>query len=175
MPRRLTHTKDATHQTLKNTSSGAEFSPDRVHRYALWRTWDKSKEIAMFIGLNPSTADEVKNDPTVTRCINYAFRWGYGGMIMSNIFAHRATDPKVMKGAADPVGPDNDRWLLRLAEKASLIVAVWGNHGEFMERGKAVMGLFEGIDFHCLILNKTGHPKHPLYCSSSLKPVLINR
>jgi len=155
------------------TISSAEFSPDRVHRYELWRTWDKSKGIAMFIGLNPSTADEIKNDPTVTRCINYAKKWGYGGMIMSNIFAYRATDPKIMKGATDPVGPDNDEWLVKSSKEASLIVAAWGNHGEFMERGTAVMNLFDGTELHCLSLNKTGHPKHPLYCSSSLKPTLI--
>ena len=155
--------------------SGAAFSPDRFHRYALWRTWDETKNIAMFIGLNPSTADEVKNDPTVTRCINYAKQWGYGGMIMSNIFAYRATDPKVMKKAEDPVGPRNDSWLIKLAEEASLVVAVWGNHAAFMARGKKVMNLFEGIDLHCLAMNKTGHPKHPLYCRSSLKPVSINK
>ena len=157
------------------TFSAAEFSPDRVHRYALWRTWNESKGIAMFVGLNPSTADEVKNDPTVTRCINYAKRWEFGGMIMGNIFAFRATDPKVMKDSADPVGPDNDQWLLKLAKETSLIVAVWGNHGEFMERGKAVLRLFEETDLHCLALNKTGHPKHPLYCSKALKPALIDR
>lgn len=155
------------------TISGADFSTDRVHRYALWRTWDKSKEIAMFIGLNPSTADEVKNDPTVSRCINYAKQWGFGGMIMSNIFAYRATDPKVMKNAEDPVGPENDQWLLKSAKEVSLIMAVWGNHGEFLGRGKAVLSLFDGIELHCLTMNKTGHPKHPLYCSGSLKPVLI--
>jgi hypothetical protein len=154
-------------------SSWAEFSSDRVHRYALWRTWDEKKGIAMFIGLNPSTADEIKNDPTVSRCINYAKRWGFGGMIMSNIFACRATDPKVMKGAEDPVGSKNDQWLLKLAKEASLILAVWGNHAEFMARGKAVMSLLKGTELHCLAMNKTGHPKHPLYCSGSLKPVLI--
>lgn len=127
----------------------------------------------MFIGLNPSTADEIKNDPTVTRCINYAKQWDYGGMIMANIFAYRATDPKVMKAAVDPVGPDNDEWLLKLVKGADLIVAVWGNHGEFMDRGRAVLVLLERITLHCLALNKTGHPKHPLYCSSSLEPALI--
>ncbi len=155
------------------TTSTATFSPDRVHRYALWRTWDESKGIVMFIGLNPSTADEVKNDPTVTRCINYAKRWGYGGMIMSNIFAYRATDPKVMKAAKDPVGSENDKWLLKLANESIVIMAVWGNHGEFMKRGKAVMDLFKDVELHCLVMNKTGHPKHPLYYSNSLKPVLI--
>ncbi|MCP3872135.1 MAG: DUF1643 domain-containing protein [Desulfobacteraceae bacterium] len=155
------------------STSTAKFSPNRVHRYALWRRWDESGKIAMFIGLNPSTADEVKNDPTVTRCINYAKRWGYGGMIMSNIFAFRATDPKVMKAANDPVGSKNDKWLLKLAMEANIIMAVWGNHGEFMDRGNAVLSLFEGIELHCLAMNKTGHPKHPLYCKNSLEPVLI--
>ena len=150
--------------------SGAKFSPDRIHRYSLWRNWERSKGVAMFIGLNPSTADEIKNDPTVTRCINYAKQWGYGGMIMSNIFAYRATDPKVMKTAKDPIGPDTDQWLFKSAEISDLIVAAWGNHGGFMDRGKNVFQLFKGIDLHCLAMNKTGHPKHPLYCSSALKP-----
>lgn len=145
--------------------SSAQFSPDRRHRYALWRTWDQSKEIAMFIGLNPSTADEVKNDPTVTRCINYAKKWRCGGIIMSNIFAYRATDPKIMKSAADPVGPENDEWLLKLADEADLIVAVWGNHGNFIKRGETVVKLLNKSELHCLDINKTGHPKHPLYCS----------
>ena len=157
----------------KMLHSTAEFSKDRIHRYALWRTWQKSKQIAMFIGLNPSTADEIKNDPTVTRCINYAEHWGYGGMIMANIFAFRATDPTIMKNAADPVGSENNSWLVKLAHNADLIVAAWGNHGEFMERGLEVLRLLKDFQLYCLDMNKTRQPKHPLYCPANLKPTII--
>ena len=155
-------------------ASSAKFSPDRLHRYALWRVWDNSLPVAMFIGLNPSTADEIKNDNTVTKCINYARTWGYGGMIMSNIFAYRATNPEDMKAVPDPVGPDNDKWLLKLAKEAKLIVAAWGNRGEHMDRGKAVRELFKNKSMHCLAMNNTGHPKHPLYCKNSLSPLPID-
>ena len=85
---------------------GARFSESRTHRYALWRIWEKGAPMVMFVGLNPSTADETQDDPTIRRCIDFAKRWGYGGLYMLNIFAFRATNPKDMKAAADPVGPD---------------------------------------------------------------------
>lgn len=154
------------------SASRAHFSPDRIHRYALWRTWDSTKGVAMFVCLNPSTADETKNDPTVSRCIKYAKKWGYGGMIMSNIFAFRATDPDNMKAAADPVGPENDEWLIKLSKESNILIAAWGNHGEFMERGKQVLKMFDSL--HSLAINGTGHPKHPLYCKGELFPVLMN-
>lgn len=150
-------------------ASRAEFSPDRIHRYALWRTWDKTLGVAMFLCLNPSTADEIQNDPTVTRCINYAKRWGYGGMIMSNIFAFRATDPADMKAAKDPIGPENDKWLIKLSKEADIIIAAWGNHGKFMNRGPAVLKLLNNL--HYLEMNNTGNPKHPLYCKGDLMPI----
>ena len=86
----------------------AKLSECRKYRYALWRTWDETKPHVMIIGLNPSTADETKDDPTITRCINFAKSWGYGGVCMANLFAYRATEPTVMKGSTDPVGTEND-------------------------------------------------------------------
>lgn len=151
-------------------ASGAEFSPDRMHRYALWRHWDESLPVVMFIGLNPSTADERHNDPTVKKCIKYAKSWGYGGVIMSNICAFRATEPEDMKAAQDPVGPENDQWLLKLSDQASLIVAAWGNDGDFMNRGKTVLQILKEKALYCLMMNKTGHPRHPLFCRDSLAP-----
>ena len=153
---------------MERMKTDAFFSPDRLHRYALWRTWDDTKPTAMFVCLNPSTADEVKNDPTVTRCIRYARDWGYGRFIMANIFAYRATDPTVMKAFPDPIGPENDAWLRRLADESALIVAAWGNHGEFMERGRTVAALSPKMV--ALKVNKSGHPSHPLYLRASLKP-----
>jgi len=147
----------------------ATFSPDRVHRYDLVRILGSSKKIVNFIGLNPSTADETKNDPTVRRCIGFAEAWGAGTLVVTNIFAFRATDPKVMKEATDPVGCDNDFALRRWAVKADVVVAAWGNHGAFMSRGQGVTELLADVaDLHALGLTKGGHPKHPLYLAKNL-------
>ena len=158
------------------SSADAEFSPCRTWRYALWRTWDHNEGYVAFIGLNPSTADETKNDPTVTRCIGYAKRWGYGGMIMLNIFAFRATDPKVMKKASDPVGPDNYKFLKMYHEFADITVACWGTHGAFGDQGKTVAKwLRRGKGLLCFGCTKEGHPKHPLYLrgDARLEPFLV--
>ena len=90
----------------------AVFSPCRTYRYALSRVWAADKPYALFIGLNPSTADETLDDPTIRRCIDFAKRWGYGGLVMANLFAYRATNPSEMKAATDPVGVANDEWLI---------------------------------------------------------------
>ena len=118
------------------TPSGAQFSRCRRWRYLLWRRWDESKPVANFLMLNPSTADELKLDPSCTRARNYAERWGYGGLIVTNIFGWRATDPKVMKSVKDPVGRGNDAAILRAAREAKLVVCAWGNHGEHLGRGQ---------------------------------------
>jgi hypothetical protein len=147
----------------------AEFSPCRTYRYSLWRWWDRALPYAMFVGLNPSTADEVNNDPTVSRCINYARSWGYGGLCMTNIFAYRATDPAKMKAHPAPIGGENDRYLVTLAAQAGVVVAAWGTHGAHLGRGESVRQML--INLHCLRLTKNGYPNHPLYLSRSLKPV----
>lgn len=153
-------------------STGAELSEDRVYRYTLHRIWNPLKRPAVFIGLNPSTADETEDDPTITRCINYAKAWGCGGLFMLNIFAYRATDPKTMKDTSRPVGPRNDYWLLRVTEANGIIIAAWGNHGKYLERDLAVRELLFHKDIYCLGTTKTNQPKHPLYLRANLKPVL---
>ncbi len=153
---------------MKNT---AILSTCRKYRYALWRTWDESKPYVMFVGLNPSTADETTDDPTLKRCINYARAWGYGGVCMANLFAFRATDPLYMKASQDPVGIDNNKWLKKLAEDAGLVVAAWGNDGSFLSRSARVKELIPNM--HCLKLNKSGEPAHPLYQPARLQPVVI--
>lgn len=124
----------------------------------------------MFIGLNPSTADEVQDDPTVRRCINFSKEWGYSGLCMTNIFGFRATDPVYMKVQEDPVGPENDKALLEIAENAGVIVAAWGVHGVHLERESKVKALL-GDRLKCLRLTKDGHPAHPLYLPKILMPV----
>ena len=113
---------------------GAKFSACMAYRYTLWRRWgrQKHKNQVMFIGLNPSTADETKDDPTVRRCIRFSRDWGYSGLIMMNAYAFRATKPKVMKDSQFPVGPDNDKWLRSLGREVirggGVIIAAWGTH-----------------------------------------------
>lgn len=149
--------------------TGAAFSECRTYRYALWRTWDKAQPRAMFVGLNPSTADETKNDPTIRRCISFAKDWGYGGVIVVNLFGFRATKPEDLFAAKRPVGPENDAWILRFAEEAAVVVAAWGNDGKKMGRSSAVRQLVPGM--MCLKVNKTGEPAHPLYQPKTAKPV----
>lgn len=109
----------------------ASFSPCRRYRYWLRIVWDDSKPLAAFIGLNPSTADEVKDDPTVRRCRNFASSWGCGGMVMFNLFPFRATLPTVMKVEADPDGDwTKDDLLASLKSMCTgPWVACWGTHG----------------------------------------------
>lgn len=148
----------------------AIFSPCRTYRYALWRSWGGATGYAMFVGLNPSTADETQDDPTIRRCIAFAKAWGYGGLLMTNLFAYRATDPRVMKAAPDPVGPENDKVLRAMARGAGVIVAAWGANGTHRGRDATVRELLPAL--HCLALTKDGHPGHPLYLKKTLTPVL---
>lgn len=146
-------------------------SPCRTYRYVLWREFGAllDSRYAMFIGLNPSTADEVNDDATIRRCIGYAKSWGFGALCMTNLFAFRATQPADMKAAIDPIGPENDRYLLELAKGAGVIVAAWGAHGTFMGRDAVVKKLIPGL--HCLTHTKEGHPHHPLRLRADLTPI----
>ncbi len=138
------------------------------YRFALWRLWDESKPYAMIIGLNPSTADDKEDDPTITRCINFAQSWGYGGLCMANLFAFRAIDPSDMFAATDPIGPKNDEWLISLSKAAGIVVAAWGNDGTYLGRSKEIIRLISNM--HYLKLNATGEPAHPLYLKGTLQP-----
>jgi hypothetical protein len=145
----------------------AEFSADRRYRYTLWRTGlqderelfvtasntmnrdGRAKQFVQFIGLNPSTADETNDDPTLRKCMKFAQRWGYGALCMTNLFAFRATEPTVMKGESDPVGPDNDQWLSEIAGKAGMILVAWGKDGDHMQRDLEVLHeLLKGHKLH---------------------------
>jgi len=154
------------------TPAGALFSRCRHWRYLLWRCWDESKPAANFLMLNPSTADEHQLDPSCTRARNYAERWGFGALLVTNIFAWRSTDPGEMRSVKDPVGRGNDRAIVNAAGQAELVVCAWGNHGEHRGRAARVLEnlLQEEISLHVLRVNGAGHPAHPLYLPASLKP-----
>jgi len=148
-------------------NKNATFSDCRKYRYGLSRTWNGKKKTILFIGLNPSTANEKIDDPTIRRCINYAQNWGYGSLLMVNLFAYRATLPSELKNVKNPIGNDNDLHILELSKKADLTVAAWGNEGFLLSRDKEVKKILPNL--MCLKINKSGQPSHPLYQKKDLK------
>lgn len=143
----------------------ATFSQCRKYRYALQRLWGSDGPLCMFICLNPSTADEAQDDPTVRRLIGFARSWGYRGLWLGNLFAFRATDPHVMRKAADPIGPRNDEYLQVMAGDSDIIVAAWGAQGCHLRRSREVHLLIPTMK--CFGLTMNGEPKHPLYLSKN--------
>ncbi len=141
------------------------FSADRRHRYSLIHRINPllGDRLIMWIGLNPSTADESQLDPTLTRIRSFSEREGFDGFWMANLFGLRTPYPKEMMAANDPVGPGNDASLKLGAKRCGRIVAAWGNIGEYQDRAEAVAKLFPGKELWCLGTTKDGHPRHPLY------------
>ena len=155
------------------------WSPDRQHRYFLRRpavtAEDRAKPPMAFIMLNPSTADEVKDDPTVAKSRRYAKSWGFGEVIVMNAFAYRATDPKNMRAHPDPVGPDNDEVIRSTVEhiigRDGIIVCGWGNHGLHLERGAKLRTMLKQFQLHSFPITKQDQPGHPLYLRSTVTPL----
>jgi hypothetical protein len=146
----------------------AVISECSLYRYVLRRIWDKDGRSVLFVGLNPSTADASADDPTIRRCVRFARDWGYGSLIMANLFAYRATEPCVLPRVDDPVGPRNNWWLSILSRKVDLVIAAWGVHGTLLARDIEVLGKLSEV--HCLGVTKAGHPKHPLYLPATVTP-----
>jgi hypothetical protein len=154
------------------TRSHCVFSPCRTWRYTLERWWARGPYVN-FLCLNPSTADETKNDPTVTRCQNYARAWGYAGCLVTNLFALRSTDPAALLRHPDPIGADNDRHIRQVAQAAGMVLAAWGGWGKVHGRDDLVAQWLrtEGVRLQCLGVTKDGYPRHPLYLSKSAQPL----
>jgi len=152
--------------------STAVYSDCERYRYSLTRVWDNVGTRVHFVMLNPSTATEIQNDPTVERCERRARALGHGAFRVTNIFAWRDTDPKKMRSAKEPVGEHNDQTILDGVDWANFTICAWGTHGEHLNRGKTVIDLLEKSNaelFH-LGLSKAGHPKHPLYIAYTQQP-----
>jgi hypothetical protein len=149
-----------------DAASIAVYSPCERYRYLLTRTWDPAGPRALFVMLNPSTATEVQNDPTVERCERRARALGFGAFRVTNIFAFRATDPKAMQAETDPVGPGNDAmiWESVTDWAPDRTICAWGSHGAHRDRGRAVEALLRrsGRRLFHLGLTQGGQPKHPL-------------
>jgi hypothetical protein len=150
-------------------TSDAVISADGVYRYMLSRQWDTNRLTVGFICLNPSTADADIDDQTVKKCVRFAKKWGGGELIIGNLFAFRSTDPASLKTSSDPVGPENDEWLTKIAAKSDILIAAWGNHGVLGGRN-AIVRANHLPRLSALRLSKDGHPSHPLYLPESLVP-----
>ncbi len=157
-----------------DAASIAIYSDCEKYRYMLTRTWNAAGRSVLFIMLNPSTATEVQNDPTVERCERRARALGFGSFRVNNIFAWRDTDPQNMRAASDPVGPANDRLIRESCNWADQIICAWGTHGAYLDRGTQVsdMLLSTGRPLFHFGLTKSGHPKHPLYIAYEKRPEL---
>lgn len=154
---------------MNSTMPAAVMSPDETYRYFLSRSWSDTGKIIAFIGLNPSTADAITDDPTIRRCTRFAKDWGGGSLWMVNLFAFRATKPQNMLYAIDPVGPENDLWLDRVISCADLVVAAWGNHGSLLNRSELVRNRYQGR-LNALSVTARGMPGHPLYLRADALP-----
>lgn len=154
------------------TSDRREACTGRRHRpwrYELRRIWDPTLPLVVWVMLNPSTATADEDDPTIRRCRDFSKSWRSGGFIVVNLFALRATDPRELVHHADPVGPDNDAHLSKVAAEAGLLVCAWGAHKMVGPRVERVLARFGsgGITPRCLGTTKGGHPRHPLYVKAS--------
>lgn len=159
--------------------SSATFSADRHFRYSLTRVWDESLPLVAFCMLNPSTADENTNDPTIERCQRRARMMGFGGLIVVNLFAYRATDPYELYWAGDDspvIGPSNNDAIVDAANRARMFVCGWGKHGSLYGRSQFVMNMLlkNGVEPYALKLNKDGSPAHPLYIDYKVKPQMMS-
>lgn len=166
---------------------GAVLSDCGTYRYALWREWMTGEGTCLFVMLNPSTADASEDDPTIRRCIGFAQRWGYQRLAVGNVYALRATDPRVLKTARDPVGEygllaasprytydnRNDEWLRKLAmdPETKRVIVAWGANAD-PQRAAAVADVLTAHYFPVehLGLTKAGAPKHPLYLAADTEP-----
>jgi hypothetical protein len=152
---------------------GATFTDDRRYRYRLWRKWGMGQTVA-FLGLNPSTADESKDDPTIRRCRNFAHAWGFDGMWMLNLYGWRSTDPRALWDGTvlDLIGPGHDESLVDVSRQVAFVVCAWGAFPKAQARGQHVLGLLHsaGVETRALGLTASGFPAHPLYLLATSKP-----
>lgn len=165
------------HKLPTGETRSAAYSQSLRHRYSLTIQWKTGPRTLMVIGLNPSTATELVDDPTVLRCKKRAKALGFDRMVMTNLFAYRATAPEDMKAldSADAVGGLDQMATLRdTAASSDLILCAWGNHGSHSRQASVVLRMLAAHrdKFRCLAVTQTGHPKHPLYCKNDapIKP-----
>lgn len=162
------------HNAGDDHKSFALFSNDEKYRYILERVWNGAEKRILFIMLNPSTADAKKNDPTVKRCCDFAKMWGYGTIVVANLFAYRSTHPESLVTIDNPIGPENMEHIRKAMDSADTIVAAWGNNvlpNFHMHTVYAVNDYAKkiGKDIMCLGITDSGQPSHPLYIKADTR------
>jgi hypothetical protein len=170
---------------IQGPQGRALFSDDGRYRYKLERWWDRDEKTishpswspnVTFVMLNPSTADAFVEDPTIRRCIGFARQWGFNHLVVVNLFAFRATNPRWLTDVAyDPVGPDNQIVVRAALEEADKVICAWGNHGALRGAGDRLRSWMDGnsIEPFALHMSKLGQPGHPLYLPASSEPFSI--
>lgn len=154
---------------------GAVFDRSQKYRYLLWRNLSQGNGRILLVMLNPNTADESHNDPTIRRCIGFANSWGYNQVEVVNLFAWKAKEPVMLKSVKKPIGTHNDDIISQRAKHADLRMVAWGNHGKLLERDEAVLKLLaEYGPVYCLGTTNSGAPKHPLYIKSDTRPLAFH-
>lgn len=153
---------------LSYLENDAVISDCRRYRYILRRTWDHDAPRVLIVMLNPSTADAKTDDPTIRSCVRLCKWRKDGGFEVVNLFAYRATDPKELQSAVDPVGPGNDNAIEMALLRCDIAICAWGAHPGAIERGAAVHSLLRlrRPAVFCWGTTKHGAPKHPLYIKS---------
>ena len=156
------YAETALERTLQRS---AVFDMTGQYRYYLGRRWRPDGAEVAFIMLNPSRADAVCDDPTLRACIQFAQRWDYASLSVVNLFGYRSPHPPELKQAMDPVGPQNDEYVLKAAQAAQQVVLAWGNGGSLQGRDHAVLTLLHPLwsKLSYLQMNRSGQPRHPLY------------
>lgn len=170
---------------MNTVIKGARISPNGKYRYSLWRYWDVQKPVVVWIMLNPSTADADIDDPTIRKCSKFARTWGYGGIIVVNLFVLRATDPRILKTLSPEELTDGhnadfflESTIVDHASRGALIVAAWGQNGKLFDRARGVLDKLDKLQIavHALKLAKDGvTPFHPLYVRDDCKPLQLWR
>lgn len=141
------------------------------YRYLLWREWDSTGDTVAFIMLNPSRADAKINDPTITRCIKFARSWGFSRLEVVNLFAYRTPHPSLLKQTVEPVGKDNDKYILATVRRSDKVILAWGERGSWREQDLYTLRLIQNYThLYCLGMTKQSCPRHPLYLRSTTKP-----
>jgi len=153
--------------------SGAVFDQHRAYRFVLWRFWNDSPRV-LFIGLNPSTANELQNDPTIRRCLGFAEKWGYGGMYFCNLFAYVSTDPRALS-SEEALHSANIPAIMMATKLVVMTVAAWGDGIELVENGQLIAAHIKELieSSWCFGLTQKGNPKHPLYLSGETEVVMF--
>lgn len=161
-------------RVIDGVEYGAEMSPEDspLYRYKLWRTWDAEKPSLVYVMLNPSTADHTQDDQTIRRCMHFARRDGYGGIIVVNLFSGRATDPDDLFAMADPIGPMGNWFLsqtvMDAARNEGRVIVAWGAHPKAAKRREQVLRAIQSVTQpYCFGINQNGSPKHPCYLGNN--------